>query len=159
MTNSPTSLLDFIRRRVGVGELVHQRVDWLPLRSHFEFVFTIETNRNKITRYIFVQLPTFPEESRMSLLNSLPSSTRNSLLGCRMPHLKAMDLAVFTLSPVTMRTTIPARWHFKIASGTWKYSTMGQFLWRLHAKRTRNLIKTTVVMKKDFTIAKHSKQN
>ena len=106
------------RRRVGVGELVRRRVDWLPLRSHFEFLFTIETNRNKITRYIFVQLPTFPEESRMSLLNSLPSSTRNSLLGCRMPHLKAMDLAVFTLSPVTMRTTIPARWHFKIASGT-----------------------------------------
>ena len=39
-TNSPTSLLDFIRRRVGVGELasaswsvgelVRRRVDWLP---------------------------------------------------------------------------------------------------------------------------------
>ena len=27
---SPTSLLDFIRRRVGVGELVRRRVDWLP---------------------------------------------------------------------------------------------------------------------------------
>ena len=27
MTNSPTSLLDFIRRRVGVGELVRRRVD------------------------------------------------------------------------------------------------------------------------------------
>ena len=25
------SLLDFIRRRVGVGELVHQRVDWIPI--------------------------------------------------------------------------------------------------------------------------------
>ena len=32
MTNSPTSLLDFIRRRVGVGELVRRRVDWLPFR-------------------------------------------------------------------------------------------------------------------------------
>ena len=32
-TNSPTSLLDFIRRRVGVGELVCRRVDWLPLFS------------------------------------------------------------------------------------------------------------------------------
>ena len=31
MTNSPTSLLDFIRRRVGVGELVRRRVDWLPV--------------------------------------------------------------------------------------------------------------------------------
>ena len=25
-----TSLLDFIRRRVGVGELVRRRVDWIP---------------------------------------------------------------------------------------------------------------------------------
>ena len=31
LANSPTSLLDFIRRRVGVGELVRRRVDWLPL--------------------------------------------------------------------------------------------------------------------------------
>ena len=30
MTNSPTSLLDFKRRRVSVGELVRRRVDWLP---------------------------------------------------------------------------------------------------------------------------------
>ena len=29
----PTSLLDFIRRRVGVGELVCRQVDWLPLFS------------------------------------------------------------------------------------------------------------------------------
>ena len=33
MTNSPTSLLDFIRRRVSVGELVRRRVDWLPFRA------------------------------------------------------------------------------------------------------------------------------
>ena len=35
MTNSPTSLLDFIRRRVGVGELVRRRVDWLPADMHW----------------------------------------------------------------------------------------------------------------------------
>ena len=29
-TNSPTSLLDSIRRRVGVGELDRRRVDWIP---------------------------------------------------------------------------------------------------------------------------------
>ena len=34
-TNSPTSLLDFIRRRVGVGELVRRRVDWLPIQAPY----------------------------------------------------------------------------------------------------------------------------
>ena len=37
-TNSPTSLLDFIRRRVGFGELVRWQVDWIPyprILSHF----------------------------------------------------------------------------------------------------------------------------
>ena len=28
---SPTSLLDFICRRVGIGELNHRRVDWIPV--------------------------------------------------------------------------------------------------------------------------------
>ena len=35
-----------------------------------------------------------------------------------MPHLVAMERAVLTLSPVTIRTVIPALWHFRIASGT-----------------------------------------
>jgi UPF0716 family protein affecting phage T7 exclusion len=35
-----------------------------------------------------------------------------------MPHLVAMALAVLMLSPVTMRTVIPALWHLRIASGT-----------------------------------------
>lgn len=35
-----------------------------------------------------------------------------------MPHLAAMALAVFMLSPVTIRTVMPARWHFRMASGT-----------------------------------------
>ena len=65
---------------------------------------------------------TFPEEFLIRLLNSLPSMTRKSSSGFRIPHLKAMDRAVFTLSPVTIRTTIPARWHRWIASGTWKYT-------------------------------------
>lgn len=37
-----------------------------------------------------------------------------------MPHLVAMARAVLMLSPVTIRTSIPARWHFAMASGTWK---------------------------------------
>ena len=32
-TSSPMSLLDFIIRRVGVGELVRRRVDWLPKKN------------------------------------------------------------------------------------------------------------------------------
>lgn len=35
-----------------------------------------------------------------------------------MPHLEAMARAVLMLSPVTIRTVIPARWHFLMASGT-----------------------------------------
>lgn len=37
-----------------------------------------------------------------------------------MPHLVAMARAVLMLSPVTIRTVIPARWHLAIASGTCK---------------------------------------
>lgn len=53
-------------------------------------------------------------------LNSLPSRHRKSSPGSRMPHLVAMARAVLMLSPVTMRTVIPARWHLEIASGTWE---------------------------------------
>ena len=41
------SLLDFIRRRVGVGELVRRRVDWLPHHNrgaHTGYKNTIEQN-------------------------------------------------------------------------------------------------------------------
>lgn len=61
---------------------------------------------------------TSPSSLRMRRLNSLPSMHRKSSPGCRMPHLVAMARAVFMLSPVTMRTVIPARWHFLMASGT-----------------------------------------
>jgi hypothetical protein len=37
-----------------------------------------------------------------------------------MPHLSAIEVAVFILSPVTIRTTIPLDWHFLIASGTFE---------------------------------------
>lgn len=52
-------------------------------------------------------------------LNSLPSRHRKSSPGTMMPHLVAMARAVLMLSPVTMRTVMPARWHLEIASGTW----------------------------------------
>ena len=41
-TNSPTSLLDFIRRRVGVGELVRRRVDWLPSAMYVAMFYLLE---------------------------------------------------------------------------------------------------------------------
>ena len=49
--------------------------------------------------------------------------TRKSSSNPRIPHLPAIDLAVFKLSPVTIRTTIPARWHLTIASGTYDRET------------------------------------
>ena len=58
---------------------------------------------------------------RISLFNSRPSITKKSSFGPRMPHFIAMDLAVFMLSPVTMRTVIPAFWQRRIASGTYIY--------------------------------------
>ena len=51
-------------------------------------------------------------------LNSLPSMTRKSSLTPMMPQARAIERAVFTLSPVTMRTTMPALLHLRIASGT-----------------------------------------
>lgn len=63
--------------------------------------------------------PTSPFSLRMSRLNSFPSRHRKSSPGSRMPHLVAMARAVLMLSPVTMRTVMPARWHFRMASGTW----------------------------------------
>lgn len=37
-----------------------------------------------------------------------------------MPHLVAMARAVLILSPVTMRTVMPALWHLEMASGTYR---------------------------------------
>ena len=56
--------------------------------------------------------------SLIFLLKSFPSRTRKFSPGLMMPHLVAMALAVLILSPVTMRTVIPALWHLRIASGT-----------------------------------------
>lgn len=61
---------------------------------------------------------TSPFSLRIRRLNSLPSRQMKSSPGCRMPHLVAMALAVLMLSPVTIRTVMPARWHFLMASGT-----------------------------------------
>lgn len=58
-------------------------------------------------------------------LNSLPSMHRKSSPGSRMPHLVAMARAVLMLSPVTMRTVMPARWHLEMASGTWRGERSG----------------------------------
>jgi len=57
---------------------------------------------------------------RIRWLNSLPSSTMKSSPGRKMPHFVAIDRAVLTLSPVTIRTVMPALWHFFMASGTLK---------------------------------------
>ncbi|KAH9407456.1 hypothetical protein TYRP_012275 [Tyrophagus putrescentiae] len=43
---------------------------------------------------------TSPLESRMRLLNSLPSSTKKSSPGRMMPHLVAIERAVFTFNPL-----------------------------------------------------------
>lgn len=61
---------------------------------------------------------TSPFSLRILRLNSLPSKHRKSSPGWIMPHLMAMARAVLILSPVTMRTVIPARWHLRMASGT-----------------------------------------
>ena len=45
MTNSPTSLLDFIRRRVGVGELVRRQVDWLPMGHSLNMIFLVQQSK------------------------------------------------------------------------------------------------------------------
>lgn len=66
---------------------------------------------------------TSPFSLRMSRLNSFPSRHRKSSPGSKIPHLVAMARAVLILSPVTIRTVIPARWHFRIASGTYWTAT------------------------------------
>mmetsp|Transcript_11060 Transcript_11060/g.26837 ORF Transcript_11060/g.26837 Transcript_11060/m.26837 type:complete len:238 (-) Transcript_11060:1708-2421(-) len=49
----------------------------------------------------------------------LPSMTApGGSSGVTIPHLRAMARAVWRLSPVTMRTTMPARWQSLIACGT-----------------------------------------
>lgn len=63
---------------------------------------------------------TSPFSLRILRLNSLPSRHRKSSPGWMMPHLMAMARAVLMLSPVTMRTVMPARWHLRMASGTWE---------------------------------------
>lgn len=73
-------------------------------------------------RYSILLWPTSPFSLRILRLNSFPSRQMKSSPGCRMPHLVAMARAVLMLSPVTIRTVMPARWHFLIASGTWSKS-------------------------------------
>lgn len=54
----------------------------------------------------------------INLLKSMPSITKQSEFSVIMPTSFAIARAVMMLSPVTIRTVIPARWHFLIASGT-----------------------------------------
>lgn len=61
---------------------------------------------------------TSPSSSLIMVLNCRLSITKPSSLGCKMPHFDAMARAVFTLSPVTMRTVTPALWHNSMALGT-----------------------------------------
>lgn len=63
---------------------------------------------------------TSPFSFLIRLLNSFPSRQIKSSPGCIMPHLAAIALAVLMLSPVTIRTVMPARWHLRMASGTFK---------------------------------------
>ena len=81
-------------------------------------------------------------ESRIAALNSLPSSMKELSPGRTMPHLLAIERAVLTLSPVTIRTVIPARRHFIIASGTYRPQTepnwTDHFSWLAWAKETFN---------------------
>lgn len=56
-----------------------------------------------------MRMRTSPFSLRILRLNSLPSKHRKSSPGWIMPHLMAMARAVLILSPVTMRTVIPAR--------------------------------------------------
>ena len=51
-TNSPTSLLDFIRRRVGIGKLVRRRVDWLPPYPFPIFIRILETVKEAAVGFI-----------------------------------------------------------------------------------------------------------
>lgn len=67
-----------------------------------------------------MRMRTSPFSLRILRLNSLPSRHRKSSPGWIIPHLMAMARAVLILSPVTMRTVIPARWHLRMASGTCK---------------------------------------
>ena len=54
--------------------------------------------------------------------------------GCMMPHLAAIALAVLMLSPVTIRTVMPARWHLRMASGTFHTATQCQLLLKCKLK-------------------------
>jgi hypothetical protein len=55
----------------------------------------------------------------MSLMKSTPSITKLPSPSFRIPTSLAMAVAVMRLSPVTIRTVIPALWHLAMASGTY----------------------------------------
>ena len=53
-----------------------------------------------------------------NLLKSGPSMAMKSFPSSMMPTSLAIALAVMMLSPVTIRTVMPAPWHFRMAPGT-----------------------------------------
>mmetsp|Transcript_27870 Transcript_27870/g.61129 ORF Transcript_27870/g.61129 Transcript_27870/m.61129 type:complete len:322 (-) Transcript_27870:1572-2537(-) len=66
-----------------------------------------------------LSLGSWATSSSLSMfLNVGPSMAMKSVLGGRMPHSRAMWRAVWMLSPVTMRTVMPALWQVATASGT-----------------------------------------
>lgn len=112
--------------------LKHYRCRFLPttLEGYPDRFVTPDTERI-LLMYLSKDIPnrlkihqpkkplTSPFSFRILLLKSLPSRHRKSSPGCKIPHLVAIARAVLILSPVTIRTVIPALWHFFIASGTW----------------------------------------
>lgn len=89
----------------------------------YSFSLTLEKHIIHLwwTCFSGVLYSTSPFSFLILLLNSFPSIQRKSSPGWMMPHLIAIALAVLMLSPVTIRTVIPARWHFRMASGTCRH--------------------------------------
>lgn len=127
------SLLLNLERDVGEGGSVRlgreagpeKGGDWPRVTGFLaHWLASVQSCRTRASRPPSHARPSGPRTSPFSLrilrLNSLPSRHRKSSPGWMMPHLMAMARAVLILSPVTMRTVMPARWHFRMASGTWK---------------------------------------
>ena len=70
------SLLDFIRRQVGVSELVRRRVDWLPIQQLFQSPVILCVHPYKLKQldqyqYLGNCPPTPPLTQQQSIDNNL----------------------------------------------------------------------------------------
>ena len=77
-TNSPTFLLDFIRRRVGVGELTRRRLDWIPFDCRFYAEWTTYTYSEIVWAWI-------PFETYNILLQITENILRSVIFHCPDP--------------------------------------------------------------------------